>query len=127
MHDACVHPLKDRAFSLCVATEGARKAVLTLQRPVRTGPRLVEQMIAEITKTMPVCCAYELPALQPNSRRRRKADSHLDGLTANLLERPVISLTQKAEEKVHHQWLESVRLSQVVCNRRPRNCILVGS
>jgi len=53
--------VKDGAFFTCVSTERGREAVPGFGATVRSGTRLVEQVIGEITKAMPVRRAHELP------------------------------------------------------------------
>ena len=62
---------------------------------MRGWARLVEELIAEIAKPMPVRRAHQLPALEAHPGRLWHPDADLDGLPVDLLESTVIALAEE--------------------------------
>ena len=75
-----MQPLEHGALGLPAAPERGREAVLALQRAVSRRARLLEELVAEIAKPVPVRRAHQLPALQTHSRRLRHPDADLERL-----------------------------------------------
>ena len=78
---------------------------------LRGGSWLVEQLVAEITQSVPVGRAHQLAALEPDAGCWRHADADIDRLAVNFLQRPVVLLAQEAQEEVDHERLKPVGLA----------------
>jgi hypothetical protein len=85
MHETRVEALENRPLRLASCPKCRREAVLSLQRPVSSGARLFEELVAEVSEAMPIGRADELAALKPDARGLRHADSDLDRFAVDVL------------------------------------------
>src|SRR5262245_20091088 len=97
--------LEDGPLRLPALSDRDGEAILALQRAVSRRARYFEELIPEIAKPVPVSRAHQLASLQTHSRRRRHPNANLNGVSADLLQGAVVTLAQKAEEKVDDRWL----------------------